>query len=158
MDETEKTVNGRISKETGEGNTDSLLPKSAHRNWFFTLNNYREVDIENLKKQTGSYVFQEELSKSGTRHLQGVIIFKSARKLRLLKKINERIHWEVCKNKKLAMKYCSKLDTRNGRVFTNIKGFKVDRIIYDKFEKFEMYEWQKNIKKIIENKVDDEFR
>lgn len=42
------------------------------RNYCFTLNNYKEEDIEKLLKSDVKYItFQKEVGDSGTPHLQG---------------------------------------------------------------------------------------
>ena len=81
-----------------------------YRSWCFTLNNYVEKDIEELLKfMSGEkYVFQEEVGENGTRHLQGVVTFKNQRYISGLKKVNERIHWEVCRNVGASRNYCRK--------------------------------------------------
>lgn len=91
------------------------------RNWCFTLNNYTEEDINSLKTDDYEYVFQEETGEQGTKHLQGLICFKNPMSLSSLKKINNKAHWEKCKNKKASIKYCTKEDTRTGNIYSNIK-------------------------------------
>lgn len=104
---------------TGPGNT---LVRS--RGWVFTLNNYVKDDIENLtqKFMTHSYVFQEETGKNGTKHLQGCVKFSNARTFKSVKKlISDRCHLEKCNHWIESTKYCSKLETRTGLVYTNLR-------------------------------------
>lgn len=90
------------------------------RNWCFTLNNYTEDDIKHLQT-VEQYVFQEETGENGTPHLQGLIMFKNARALTAMKKINGRCHWEICRNKIASIQYCTKDSSRTGTIFTNIE-------------------------------------
>lgn len=90
------------------------------RSFCFTLNNYKEEDIKDLLECGADYVFQEETGENGTKHLQGVLFFKNAISFDKLKKKFPRQHWEVCKNKKASIKYCSKEETRTGKVYANI--------------------------------------
>ena len=108
-----------------------------YRNWFFTFNNYTEEDIELLKKELeGEYIFQEEKGHNGTKHLQGTVIFKHPQRLNGLKKIHNSIHWEKCRNKKAAIDYCQKLETRNGNIYTNMN---LPEKIVDPLEKIWKY-------------------
>lgn len=155
MNCTTKTQASQNPKRGGEGNTGSPHPKRRYRNWFFTINNYSEMDIHCTEKlENCEYAFQEECGESGVRHLQGVICWKSARTFSRMKQINPRAHWEICRNKKAAIKYVTKLDTRAGKVYTNME-IKIPRIIYDKYEECTPYDWQTDIMEIIKGKVDD---
>lgn len=92
------------------------------RTWCFTLNNYMEAEILNLQSDSYEYCFQKEIgSETGTPHLQGVIKFKNAVRFSTVKKLNGRAHWEVCKNWNASLKYCSKKETNDGELYTNIK-------------------------------------
>ena len=122
------------------------------RNWFFTWNNYSKDDIDYLLEYIGDngYCFQEEIGESGTEHLQGVILFENARKFEILKKKFPKVHWEVARSKRHCVMYCSKLDTRNGDVYTNLdleqySKKKEKRVIKDPLEGLEYYNWQKFI-------------
>lgn len=119
------------------------------KNWFFTLNNYTNDDIRDLETCFNSlsgckYVFQEELGANGTPHLQGQI--NLTKKMRWSEfKLTNRIHFEKTRNVKDAIEYCRKLDTRNGKIFSNIKIPKpIQRI-----GKESLYEWQKEIVEIV---------
>jgi len=96
------------------------------RSWTFTLNNYSEDDIKVLQNlKNCDYVFQEETGEQGTEHLQGVLTFKNARTFSSLKKITDDLshspHWEICMDLKASRLYCSKEETRTGKIFTNIE-------------------------------------
>jgi len=90
------------------------------RAWCFTLNNYMEAEVLKLQSDKYQYVFQEETGENGTPHLQGVIRFKEPVRFTAVKKLNGRAHWEKCKNWNASLKYCSKVETRSGNVYSNI--------------------------------------
>lgn len=112
--------------------------------WFFTWNNYNSQDIELLapkfKEFCEWYVFQEEKGENGTPHLQGTIkLKKKGRPIELFG--IKTIHWEKTKNIKCAITYCTKEETRVGKIYTNIQLPKAPRIIeYDI-----LYDWQKDV-------------
>jgi hypothetical protein len=63
-----------------------------------------------------------------------------------------KIHWEKCKNIKASIVYCSKEDSRTGeQFFHNIRIPKKVKILDDS----KLYNWQKDIIKIIEEEPDD---
>lgn len=85
------------------------------RKWVFTLNNYNEEEVTQLHSEFLSkgnkFICEKEIGESGTPHLQGYVMFKNSRNLNTLKKINNKIHWEVAKgNVEQNKKYCSKED------------------------------------------------
>lgn len=145
-----------VPNSSGEtGNTQITVspspPKqnSGRIHHFFTFNNYHSSDISFMETQFKEYcymyAFQEEMGLSGTRHLQGVCSCK--KKMRdTAFKLPKAIHWEKLKsNAKQAYEYCTKEDTRCGKVFVmNYKipyRFKLDKSIF--------YEWEKEIYRII---------
>ncbi len=98
-------------------------PSPKARNWFFTLNNYTQKDIgtiidERFKLYMKQYCFQEEKGESGTKHLQGILIYKNPISFNTMKKLLPEAHWEKARNKKNALRYCCKEDTRDGKVYT----------------------------------------
>jgi len=82
------------------------------KQWCFTLNNYEEQDIIDLKNKFSiiclKWIIGKEVGECGTPHLQGYIyLHKKARPLEF--KLNNRIHWERCKGTELDnIIYCSK--------------------------------------------------
>lgn len=104
----------------GLGNTISRPACVRARNWFFTLNNYEQKDIDHIISLDCNYVFQEEQGESGTKHLQGVLMYKNARSFTSIKKILPRAHIEVCKDVKSSIRYCCKSETRVGNIFSSI--------------------------------------
>ncbi len=131
------------------------MPRVArYRKWCFTLNNYTQSDIDTLQVSFGKissteYVFQEELGDNETRHLQGCVAYRNAVRFSTLKSLCPRGHWEKCKDWNASKAYCSKLDTRNGSIFTNID------FPRDPLEGHVLYEWQKNILHIADGEPDD---
>lgn len=131
-----------------------------HRNWFFTLNNYTEEDIKMLVHKFSLekfYRFQKEVGKNGTKHLQGMVKMKEGHKLDYMKKINERAHWEVCKNVNAAANYCKKLDTYDGERFEGgeLKKKKELPMVKDPLKGKELYPWQKDLISWLESDPDD---
>jgi len=113
-------------KKLGEnGNTNhspvSQKQDSPALHWTFTWNNYIQTDIEPfetyLKNSSRKYIFQEEKSESGTIHLQGYLELSKKERLSKLKKFNDKIHWEKCRNIEASIQYCQKEETRNGQIF-----------------------------------------
>lgn len=134
-------------RKTELGNT-----KEA-RKWFFTLNNYTVNDIKNMEDyfKKGKYVFQEETGTSGTPHLQGYVEWKSSRKFVHLKKKFPTCHWEVCRNKKASIEYCSKMESRSGKTYS--LGIELPEPIECIDEK-KLYKWQQEIVDLCKTKPD----
>lgn len=83
------------------------------RNWFYTLNNPEDKDIKEHKEMKCSYhVFQKEVGKKGTPHLQGTIVFKNAKTFGGMKKLMPKAHLRPVKNLCRAIAYCRKEKTR----------------------------------------------
>ncbi len=92
---------------------------SRGRCWCFTVNNYNDDDLGALRRlqsdtEVRYVVAQQELSESGTNHLQGYVEFFRPRRLGLVRKlISPRVHWEKrCGTQADAIAYCKKVDTR----------------------------------------------
>lgn len=152
FDETLET----LEREGGNTKTPSLLEKkqtTQRVHWFFTWNNYQKEDIETLetffRDICSKYCFQEETGKCGTPHLQGTISLKKRARWEEfgLPKV---IHWEKVAHLTLSYLYCSKEESRTGKVFT--MNYKIPKklkfITPDK-------PWQIEILKIIETEPDD---
>lgn len=145
--------------ETQENTTSGVgvILQHRSRNWFFTWNNYEESDINLLIEYFGTetqFIFQEEVGDNGTKHLQGCFFFKNARTFGMIKnKLGEQIHLEILKNKKKAILYCSKRETRSGRVFQNM-GIKIRETIKDEFEIEKIRIWQQQLLEIIQEEPD----
>ncbi len=147
---------GTVSKGS-VGNTKTSRIRS--RSWFFTYNNYKKIDITNLVAQfTDSfceYVFQEEIGDNQTIHLQGVIRFKNPIGIAFQKNYPIEIHWERCRSWPQAVKYCTKRDTRNGDILTNIKNLKIRPTIVDPLKGKTLHKFQSDILIIISTSPDN---
>lgn len=129
--------------DTGPGNTNS-----RSRCWFLTWNNPPDTaDTDILRLGADKYCYQLEKGTNGTLHIQGVLYFKNARRFHSLKKELPAVHWEVARNLKHCIEYCSKLDTRVGD--TRVKGFKIIEPIIT-IDREDMEEWQEGILDIME--------
>lgn len=148
---------GRESGIYGNTNNKSHVKSQdiQTKHYCFTLNRYIEQDIITIKNlDCNKYVFQEEIGEEGTRHLQGYIEFTKKKRFSELKKINNRIHWEKCKNIEASIKYCQKLETRNGNVyFKNIEDINIsDEDKYGLIKELKI--WQQDIVTLIKTEPD----
>lgn len=127
------------------GNT--KLPPRARR-WCFTLNNWTEEDKKGLEKAFlgENYIIGEEIGEEKKiSHLQGYVEFKNQKVLEVLKKINNKIHWEKCRgNREQNIAYCSK----GGITFGNLVKKKL-KIIE------ELKDWQREVVEITNQEPDD---
>ena len=95
---------------------------SRHRGWCFTLNNYEQADIERynelVERGIAKYVcYQPERSPTtGTRHLQGYVVFPNGRTFRGVGGIlGTSAHIEVARGSTTQnVEYCSKEESRDG--------------------------------------------
>jgi len=155
-----------MSKTTGKalkgagGNTKTPAEKEV-RSLFFTYNNPKKAEKAELEawfkgRKNMSYIFQEETGENGTPHLQGVFKSSSSIKFSTLKKLFPRIHWEKTKNWKDAVKYCSKEETRTGKIYKSddIK-ITVKRKIKDPLEGKELYGYQEKVLNILKKEPDE---
>lgn len=125
--------------------------KSKH--WCFTFNNYDTYDIEiilmKFKLCAKKWIFQEEIGETGTKHLQGVVEFITRKTLSNIQKdFNKNIHWGGTRSLKGSIAYCSKLDTRAGKVYNC--GFDIDPITIPEYNK----ELFKPIDNILDEPID----
>lgn len=121
MDETSETLNRSIITEVGNTISTSAQVSVQRIYWFFTFNNYKTEDIEILRLKfleiCKVFVFQEEIGKNGTKHLQGCIELR--RRMRWTEfSLPKNIHWEPTKKNEAAIAYCQKLDSRNGKIYS----------------------------------------
>lgn len=136
------------------GNTNSPPISSSKKqvsqlmHWCFTWNNYEKDDIETLetlfKHLCHKYCFQEETGKCGTPHLQGVISMKKKARWTEFGLPNV-IHWEKTRNLTKSYKYCSKIETRTGDVFT--LNYELPYVVNIP----KMYKWQSDILNILDD-------
>ncbi|AXH75409.1 MAG: putative viral replication protein [Cressdnaviricota sp.] len=111
-------------EQTDTGRNTKLASGNKARNWCFTLNNYTQEDIDTLtqafSQKKCKYVFQEEVGENKTEHLQGLVCFPNAVSFNTIKKIIPKGHIEQCKNKIASVQYCTKEETREGEIYTNM--------------------------------------
>lgn len=125
-----------------DGNTNpSVKPKiNSAKNWCFTYNNYKDAPtfIQLLRTVCKRYICQEETGENGTPHLQGYLEFEF--KCRPKEKIKiPQIHWEITRDVVASINYCSKEETRTGKIYnyripipkpinliTNLKSWQTD--------------------------------
>ena len=134
-------------------NTKQIPPS---KNWVFTLNNYKQSDIDfiiNIDKNiVPKYIFQEEIGESGTPHLQGYLQFKDKKRpLSIFKDDLKGAHWEKCRHIAASIKYCKKGKTRIQGTIPYARDIKIPYII--KID--EMTNWEKGILDIINEEPDD---
>lgn len=146
----EKEVN-KWARDANLGNTKVSAKRIRSRIWFFTFNNYTKEDTTQLEKyftdKDTQYVFQEEIGENGTEHLQGCVQFRNAVGIYWQDDLNTRIHWEKGRNWKNSVKYCSKRESRNGKVYTNIEGLEIRKTIKDPLYDVPLYRWQAEVVK-----------
>lgn len=87
--------------------------KTRSRNWFLTLNNYTQEELDKLCQDLKDddvvyYIMAKEVGESGTPHIQGEVRFKNPRQLSGMKKFSSRAHWEKTISPDDANKYCKK--------------------------------------------------
>jgi len=142
----------QINFDGGNTKTPSKKQETQCKYWCFTYNNYEIEQIEQIeqvfKHESLWYIFQEELGENNTPHLQGTICLKIKQRLTQLKKLNAKIHWEQTKCVKSSVIYCSKKETRNGKIYT----YGID--IPDEVETEKPYGWQLEVMDIIKTKPD----
>ncbi len=145
------------TKKTPSNKTNIRIkgPKKT-RCWFFTWNNPKVDSAAQLALEFGEldYVFQLEVGESGTKHFQGVV--RTINPCANYPIQNNKIHWERCRNWRKAVKYCSKLDTREEGPWTNIKNLKYKKTLRDPLRGLALYDWQKDLENLFEK--DPEFR
>ena len=101
------------------------------RAWFFTLNNYTDLDIKLLEarfKFMKAYAVQCEIAPStGTPHLQGIIWWKHGKTFGAMRKLMPRAKLFIHDPKKdiNAAVYCTKVHSSTGRKWT----FNIDRLL-----------------------------
>lgn len=140
--------------EQRQSNTDlGVAPRETqHTYWCFTFNNYSVEQVEQmeqiLRHECRWYVFQEEVGRQGTEHLQGTICLKVKQRLTQMKKINPKIHWEATKSVSASIAYCTKAATATGKIYTH--GIDVP----EQLDVDEPRGWQTEVVDIISSKPD----
>ncbi len=144
---TKKSKKGAKKDVERVGNT---RPSQLYQ-WFFTLNNFTSKDILHLKMRFNEkckwWIFEEEIGKDGTPHLQGNMSLKIKLRLTSLKKWDKRIHWEPTRNVEAAIEYCQKETV----IYTNIE---LDD--FNEYDTIEWRNWQDKIVKEVSVKCSDD--
>lgn len=101
------------------------MPSPQSKRWCFTINNYdelteSEIQLRWLSTPGGSrslsrvpriryLVYGREVGESGTRHLQGFVIFFTNQRLTACKHLHATAHWEIARGtSEQASEYCKK--------------------------------------------------
>lgn len=126
-----------------------------YKHFCFTFNNYENGDINILIKLFNEicymYAFQEETGKNGTPHLQGVISLHHRARYNEFG-LNKKIHWEKVKDLTASYIYCTKIETRTGKVYTKNYDIPIPLKIINKNS---FYKWQHDIINIIVEEPND---
>ncbi len=125
------------------------------RNWTFTFNGYNANNVTQITQTFSKqlYVFQEETGATGTKHLQGLLRFKDAKTFKTVTKmLGGTAHIEVCRNVRASEIYCTKEETRTGKIYTNYFKFKVG--LKDPMKGLVPYAWQTDILELIKGDAD----
>ncbi len=95
------------------------------KTWLFTLNNPDKKIMSEMSEGKPNfgvgvvrYLIQEEMGKEGTHHLQGAIQFKTEREFNTVKSYLPTAHWEKSRSLAASFRYCGKIDTRCGAIFS----------------------------------------
>lgn len=145
----------------GMGNTKPSPSNNQLKKWFFTFNNFDEINIEILKLYFNSicekWIFQEEIGENGTKHLQGAIWLKKRMRWSEFdfrnEKCNKKIHWEKTKGTdQQVIDYCSKTESWTGRRWF-YKIIIPEPLRY--LKECDLYNWQKKIEDLIKERPDD---
>lgn len=92
------------------------MADSPSKSWVFTWNNYPENAKELIEvwfddsPVSRAVIGYETAPDTGTPHLQGLIVFRSAKRFSAMRKLEpvNMIHWEKCKSVTASDKYCRK--------------------------------------------------
>lgn len=83
-----------------------------YRHWCFTLNNYNDDDLDQLRQLAPGckyLVYGKEVGDAGTKHLQGFVSFPNPRRVSTLHTwFHHSAHWEVARDPRAAATYCKK--------------------------------------------------
>ena len=148
------TIVNSSNSSKGEGNT-KPPPKqeSPKKRYCLTLNNYTENEYNLIldffsSNSSNKYIIGKEVGENGTPHLQIYINFSTKIRFSALKKLNDRLHIEVCKGTELDnLKYCSK----ENNYHTNCRIPKPLKLLKEK----DFYEYQNDIINLLKKEPDD---
>jgi hypothetical protein len=146
------TLDPIVPVEEGNNISSSTVNKqiSPAKNWCFTYNNYSEIQQfqDLLLINCLRYIFQEEIGESGTPHLQGFCEFNI--KVRPKSVFKEKIHWSKTKDVCASIKYCSKEESRCGRIYAHRVLIPRPLVLIEKLRS-----WQSDIVDIVLSPPDD---
>lgn len=154
------TLDGIDVSKTGAGNANSAPVKqiSQRLHWHFRFSNYESHHIDGLdglfQEICSDWIFQEEIGKLGTPHLQGAIRLKKAMRYTEFSP-DRRIHWEPQGSLNNAQYCCKEDETKKegGRIcFGGNYKPKVELKI---LKQFQLFEWQNKLIEIIKSEPDD---
>lgn len=119
------------------------IPKFKTRAWFFTWNNYPGTfgtDLLNCFAKAKKYVFQQEVGKTGTPHIQGFVEWVNPVWNTSIQEQLPGIWIQKCRNMKASEVYCSKVDTKAGKTYYH--GLMFKNKLIDPLEGLEYFWWQ----------------
>ena len=136
-------------------NTKTINPA---KHWCFTYNNHTLEVINTIcsicSLYCSKYVFQEELSSTGTPHLQGYLCFrKKSRPFSIFKDRN--FHWEIARSPAASVSYCSNRAKRKDGGIIRCSGLpQLHLQTVTTLDQGQFYAWQSKALEFI-NRVDD---
>ncbi len=99
--------------------TNTRVSPNPGKAWCFTWNNPSHetlvllLSVLDNREATDSYVFQDEIGKSGTPHLQGYVRWiEKTRPQTMFGENWSKAHWEACRDPVAAIAYCSDPEKR----------------------------------------------
>lgn len=128
--------------------------ESPKKRWCLTLNNYSEIEYDNLisffsSNSSNKFIIGKEVGENGTPHLQIYVNFAQKIRFSAIKKINDRLHIESARGSELENTiYCSK---EGDYILRNLKIPKPLKLI----DENNLFNWEKIILDIIKNEPDD---
>lgn len=136
-----------------QGDLGNTKTKSLQcRKWVFTLNNYEEDDYKFLCDKLSTarkFVYQAEAGESGTKHIQGYVLWKNQKRFSTMQKLIPKAHLEKAKGSdQQNFQYCTK---KEGRILPpKFKGFPKEISTIQNFKP-----WQKDVLDFIKTKPDN---
>ncbi len=127
--------------------------ESRGKSWFFTWNNPPDNWAEQLRakfSEAVKYVCQAETGESGTPHIQGYVEWARRKRFGAVASLLRGSHVERCNNKRAAIDYCQKVETRTGETIRkNVRKALVDKIATT------LYPWQSTLESQLDGDADD---
>lgn len=107
---------GEGQRELILSESDAVDDKSRKKNWVFTWNNYTAADVDVVNTQwlllpdMRCVVYEKEVGRQGTPHLQGFFIFEKLKSFKQVKEMIDKRVWfaQMRKPVEANLKYCSK--------------------------------------------------